>query len=88
MTELTAFVVDDIPEALEMLSNDIQKNHPEINIIGKATGVVDAAKKLQTKKPDILFLDIMLGDGTGFDILNIVPNIIKLIALHVGRFKK
>lgn len=75
MTELTAFVVDDIPEALEMLSNDIQKNHPEINIIGKATGVVDAAKKLQTKKPDILFLDIMLGDGTGFDILNIVPNI-------------
>lgn len=75
MTRLTSFVVEDIPEALEMLLNDIERHHPEILIIGKATSVVDAAKQLQSKKPDILFLDIMLGDGTGFDILEIVPNI-------------
>ncbi len=68
-------MVDDIPEALEMLSNDIQQIDPEIEIIGKASSVVEASKLLQTKKPDILFLDIMLGDGTGFDILEIVPNL-------------
>lgn len=68
-------MVDDIPEALELLINDIENNHPEIEIIGKAASVVEASKRLQTLKPDILFLDIMLGDGTGFDILEIVPNL-------------
>ena len=75
MKKLTAIVVDDIPEALEMLTNDLVKYHSEIEIIGKASSVVEASKLLQTKQPDILFLDIMLGDGTGFDILEIVPNL-------------
>lgn len=75
MKKLTSFVVEDIPEALELLSNDIERNHPDIEIIGKASSVVEACKLLQTKKPDILFLDIMLGDGTGFDILEIVSNL-------------
>ena len=75
MNKITSFVVDDIPDALDLLSNDIKKTHPEIEIIGKASSVVEAFKILQTKKPDILFLDIMLGDGTGFDILEIVPNL-------------
>ena len=75
MKKYTSFVVDDIPEALELLISDIENNHPEIEIIGKAASVVEASKRLQTLKPDILFLDIMLGDGTGFDILEIVPNL-------------
>jgi len=36
---------------------------------------VEAAKLLRAKQPDLLFLDIMLGDGTSFDILEIVPNL-------------
>jgi two-component system LytT family response regulator len=75
MKKFTSIIVDDIPEALNMLSNDIEKNHPEIEIIGKATSVIEAAKLLQKKHPDILFLDIMLGDGTAFDILEIVSNL-------------
>jgi two-component system LytT family response regulator len=75
MKKFTSIVVDDIPEALEMLCYDIERNHPEIEIIGKATSVISAAKVLQKNHPDILFLDIMLGDGTGFDILEIVPNL-------------
>ncbi|SDR89380.1 two component transcriptional regulator, LytTR family [Polaribacter sp. KT25b] len=75
MKKLTSIVVDDIPVALEMLCSDIEKYHPEIEIIGKAASVIQAAKLLQKKQPDILFLDIMLGDGTGFDILEIVPNL-------------
>jgi two-component system LytT family response regulator len=75
MKKYTAIVVDDIPEALQMLSNDIEKYHPEITLIGKANSVISAAKLLQKNHPDILFLDIMLGDGTGFDILEIVPKL-------------
>ena len=75
MTKSTAIIVEDNSLALEMLINDITNNHNEIKIIGTATSVVEAAKLLQTTKPDILFLDIMLGDGTGFDILEIFPNL-------------
>tara|TARA_B110000091_G_scaffold211796_1_gene257112 strand:- start:83 stop:832 length:750 start_codon:yes stop_codon:yes gene_type:complete len=75
MKKITAILVDDMTNALEMLANDIAKNHTEIEIIGTAESVVSAAKLLQKKQPDILFLDIMLGDGTGFDVLEIFPNL-------------
>ncbi len=75
MTKHTAILVDDIPEALQLLATDIREQHPEISIIGQASGVVEAAKLIQKNEPDILFLDIMLGDGTGFDILEIFPNL-------------
>ena len=75
MSRLTAILVDDYPQALKLLENDIKIHHPEIEIIGTAKSVVEAAKLLQKIQPDILFLDIMLGDGTGFDILEIIPNL-------------
>jgi two-component system LytT family response regulator len=71
----TAILVDDLPAALTLLEKDITTKHPEISIIGKATGVVEAAKLLRRQQPDILFLDIMLGDGTGFDVLEIFPDL-------------
>ncbi|TDQ29936.1 LytR/AlgR family response regulator transcription factor [Tenacibaculum caenipelagi] len=75
MTKLTAILVDDMPTALEMLQNDLTQFHPEIEIIGTAKSVVEASKVLRKQQPDILFLDIMLGDGTGFDVLEIHPNL-------------
>ena len=75
MKKHTAILIDDMQNALEMLENDISKNHQEIEIIGKATSVVEAAKLLRKKQPDILFLDIMLGDGIGFDVLEIFPEL-------------
>ncbi len=75
MDKLTSFVVEDNSLALEMLVNDISENFKEIEVIGKAKSVIEAAKLLQKTQPDILFLDIMLGDGTGFDLLEIFPNL-------------
>ncbi|MGG8495774.1 LytR/AlgR family response regulator transcription factor [Tenacibaculum sp. TC6] len=75
MNKLTAILVDDFSPALEMLQNDLTSKHPEIEIIGTAQSVVEASKLLRQHQPEILFLDIMLGDGTGFDILEIHPNL-------------
>lgn len=71
----TAIIVEDLPDALALLKSDIETNHPDIRIIGTAGSVVEAAKALRKMQPDILFLDIMLGDGTGFDLLEIFPNL-------------
>ena len=75
MKNLTAILVDDIPAALQLLASNIQQKHTSISIIGQAKSIVEAAKLLQKEEPDILFLDIMLGDGTGFDLLEIFPNL-------------
>ena len=75
MKQITAIVVEDNALALEMLTNDLKRNYQEIHIIGTATSVVTAAKLLRNTVPNLLFLDIMLGDGTGFDILEIFPEL-------------
>jgi two-component system LytT family response regulator len=75
MKKITAILIEDNPLALELLARDITTKHKEVLILGTATSVVEAAKLLRIKEPDILFLDIMLSDGTGFDILEICPNL-------------
>lgn len=72
---LTAIIIEDLKEALELLKSDIETHHKDIKIIDTARSVVEAAKVLRKTEPDILFLDIMLGDGTGFDVLEIVPEL-------------
>ncbi len=72
---LTAIIVEDMPDALQLLKSDLEANHPEIKIVDTAQSVVEAAKSLRNTEPDILFLDIMLGDGTGFDVLEIFPEL-------------
>lgn len=72
---LTAIIIEDMADALQLLKSDLESHHPEIKVINTAQSVVEAAKLLRKTQPDILFLDIMLGDGTGFDILEIFPDL-------------
>ena len=58
-----------------MLESDLQTHCPEIIIVGKAGSVVSGAKLVRQLKPDVVFLDIELEDGTGFDLLEILPEI-------------
>ena len=60
MKKITSFIVEDNINALNLLCNDLNQYHEEIEIIGKATSVVEALKKLQKaykndkNNPDIL----------------------------------
>lgn len=72
---MTAIIVEDMLPALAALKTELADYCPDLKIIGTAGSVVEAAKLLRTLKPDLLFLDIMLGDGTSFDLLEIVPDL-------------
>jgi two-component system, LytTR family, response regulator len=72
---IKAVLIDDVPSALRMLERDLRENCPEVEITGTAGGVVSGAILLREVKPDVLFLDIELEDGTGFDLLQILPRI-------------
>jgi len=70
--KLTAAIVDDVAQARETLKEDLATYCPDVEIIGEADGVVTGSKLLKKIKPEIVFLDIQLQDGSGFDILEIV----------------
>ena len=73
--KLTAAIVDDVAQARATLKEDLAAYCPDIEIIGEADGVVTGSKLLNKIKPDVVFLDIQLQDGTGFDILEILGDI-------------
>lgn len=72
---IKAIIVDDIPQAIDLLKNDLQNYCPEIEVIAEAPSVVSGTKLIKQLKPDVVFLDIELQDGTGFDILEILGDI-------------
>lgn len=71
---IKAVIIDDIPEAIEVLSADIQEYCSNIEIIGHANGVVSGAKLIKKLQPDLVFLDIQMPDGSGFDLLEILDD--------------
>lgn len=75
MTKLTAIIVEDLPQAQQVLVSELATHCPEVEIIGIGDSVVQGAKLLRQYQPNIIFLDILLGDGTGFDLLEIFPDL-------------
>ena len=67
---LTALIVDDEPKGRVLLLKLLKEYCPQVQIAGEATGVEEAYTFLR-KHPEInlLFLDIQMQDGYGFDLL-------------------
>jgi len=66
---LSAIVIDDERLARLTLKKDLEK-FPEIIIAGEASNITTAKSLIEKINPDLLFLDIQLSDGSGFDLLN------------------
>jgi len=69
MKKLTSLVIDDERLARATLMRELRKFH-EIDVVGEAASIQNAVKAIETLNPDVLFLDIQLSDGNGFDLLD------------------
>ncbi len=76
---LNALIIDDVPQARATLRQDLADYCPEINVLGEAEGVVTGAKAIREHKPQLVFLDIQMQDGSGFDLLEILGDSAPLI---------
>ncbi|MGE9311503.1 LytR/AlgR family response regulator transcription factor [Niabella sp. CJ426] len=66
---MNAIIVDDEPHNIENLQILLQKHCPDINVIATADNIDEALDIITTQQPDVVFLDIILGKQTGFDLL-------------------
>jgi two-component system LytT family response regulator len=69
MKRLTALIIDDERLARLNLRKKLSM-FSEIEVIGEASSIETGIKAISGLNPDLLFLDIKLSDGTGFDLLN------------------
>ena len=66
---MKAVIIEDEKKSRELLHKMIEKNCPEVTIVGTAEGVETGIALINEQNPDLIFLDIAMPDGTGFDML-------------------
>lgn len=66
---IKAVIIDDEPGLRELNQIILEKNFKDIEVIGSLGSVAEAVEFIDQNQPQLLILDIRLGDGTGFNIL-------------------
>ena len=66
---MQAIIIDDEAKGIEILKILLKKCCPDVKVIGQAEEISEAVDILTLKQPDLIFLDIEMSGGTGFDVL-------------------
>jgi two-component system LytT family response regulator len=73
MNILSAVIIDDEEHIRNFLRNQLGQLFPQnVLVVGEAYSVDTAVGLIAEKNPDIAFIDIDLGMGTGFEVLRIL----------------
>jgi two-component system LytT family response regulator len=72
---LRTIIVDDEKLSREVLCNYVREYCPDLKVITTASSVKSAYKAINKYSPDVVFLDIEMADGKGFDLLNMFSRI-------------
>lgn len=75
MTMLKAVIIEDEKISREVLNNYIVKYCPDVEVLGSADDITKGIACINKYKPDIVFLDIEMPKGNGFDLLEKIDNI-------------
>jgi two-component system, LytTR family, response regulator len=67
---LRILIIDDEAHIRDTLTQLLRLCCPKVDIVGEATGVANGINKVLELHPDLVFLDINLKDGTGYDLIH------------------
>lgn len=67
---MTALIIDDEPSGRDILEFLLNENFPDIELVGKASNLIEGKEILINEKPSLVFLDIEIGSQTVFELLN------------------
>jgi len=66
---MKAVIIDDEKKSRQLLSNYLKRYCPEVELIGEGDNVKSGIKIIEELNPELVFLDVEMPDGTGFDLL-------------------
>ncbi len=72
MEKLRAIIIEDEPSGAENLRFKLENYCPSIEIVAEALTGKEAIRSILRHLPDLIFLDVQLGDMTGFDVLDAI----------------
>lgn len=67
-------IIDDENRTRNLISNMIQSFGLDIETIPEGENVKSGIEAIKKHNPDIVFLDIQMPDGTGFDVIQSIPD--------------
>jgi len=70
---MRAVIIDDEVDARKSVRYFLQQYLPACIVIGEADGVKSGLEIISSNNPSVVFLDINMRDGSGFDLLNKIP---------------
>lgn len=66
---MNAIIIDDEKNQRNVIRQIIEKYCPDISIVGEAGDIKHAFSLIKTQEPDLIFLDVEMPHGSGFDLL-------------------
>jgi len=75
MTMIKTVIVDDEPDAVAFIESLIKEYCPDLEIVGTANSVPEAEKLINKNTPDLVFLDVEMPHGNGFELLRRTRNL-------------
>ena len=70
---MKVIIIDDEDNGRNIIRQYLSLYCDDVEIIGEANSVKSGVEILSEVTPDVLFLDIQMQDGTGFDLLEALP---------------
>ncbi|SHM11109.1 LytR/AlgR family response regulator transcription factor [Mucilaginibacter sp. OK098] len=78
MKKLSVIIIDDERNAREEVKK-LLEGYPELEIVGEAKNADEAKELIDLKHPDLLFLDIQMPEKSGFDLLESLDHVPRVI---------
>lgn len=72
---ITALIIDDEARSRKLLRDLLAIHCPEVEVLGEAADVAEGIQGIQLHAPQLVFLDVQMPDGTGFDLIRKLPAI-------------
>ncbi|MBU6324229.1 MAG: LytTR family DNA-binding domain-containing protein [Bacteroidetes bacterium] len=70
ITPIQALIVEDEPRAQNVLNTLLSEHFPDVQVVGIANDVQQAAGIIHDKKPDLVFLDVELPGQSGLSLFD------------------
>jgi two-component system, LytTR family, response regulator len=62
-------IIDDEPLVRTLIRDILKIQCPEVSVEGEAGGITSGLRIIRQVQPDLVFLDVKIEEGTGFDLL-------------------